>query len=181
MCCGSLLKTALLIAVGVAFISTLISLFTPQWRQYETDDDKKEFHIGLLNTLKSLNFNLTNWENEFKAKEDYEKAVMVLLVVALIAELLTIALMFIGCLACCCSFLNKPIPFLVLGSTLCLAIAVTVYSINNGESLDILFSNSTATLERLKSSFGYSYWLAVLATAIMGVCTIVSVVAYCLC
>ncbi|KAE9555982.1 hypothetical protein FO519_000838 [Halicephalobus sp. NKZ332] len=173
---GALMLVCLGLTVG--------SMFSPGWREYNNGK-----HSGIItgcynpNDYNGQTTPSPEQENE-KCKEwwnslaDWEKAVVVMLILALILELITIGWTIASFCACCCrSHFLKVLPPLAFLTTLLLAVAIIIFGvkhkddiqkIDNGDDLDS--SNSVS----------YSFYLGIGAILVGVAATIVgSITAFC--
>ncbi|VDM39251.1 unnamed protein product [Toxocara canis] len=93
--------------------------------------------------------------------EDHEKAVIVAMCVALVAEV--IALVWVGITICACfckKFIIHPLPVLALCIALFLCIAIGLFGSNFKDDIDVNPANDNVLKDVLESSkLGYSFYL----------------------
>lgn len=161
---------------------TIASMFSPGWRQFTNttgytikDLEKlkipKEFGIFpfLCKTAtgdndyggaseKSLDF-CKQW---FENLPNWEKAVVVFMCLALIAEVVTIAWTLISFCTCCCkTACFRALPVLSLIITVFLAVAIIVFALNNNDVIQIDINNVEEKVKAaLKTEIGYSFYMA---------------------
>ncbi|CAB3404786.1 unnamed protein product [Caenorhabditis bovis] len=143
----------------IAFILTIVALFTPGWRSYKGSGAPD---LGLVTRYcgdgnRQVNeFDCRAWH---KSQLPFEKATLGLVVMALIFEFFSI----------CCFFglfssraqLGVPALSTTFLAFVCMLIAIIVYGVRM--QYKIAYLQST-TFELLANVYlGYSYWLAVIA------------------
>jgi uncharacterized protein YacL len=162
------LKTAFIVLTILGLILTLVSLFTPAWRSYDTANAPS---FGLVsydcgtNQNQLIQNDCYRWWN---TRESYEKWVLAFMILAGIAEIVTLLWAFIIPKAAPRHYFMAPI--LALISAIFLLIAFVIYAAKNGDDVRYL---PTATGQlNANHHVGYSFWLAVVAFIFMVLATL---------
>uniref|UniRef100_A0AC34FYR9 Uncharacterized protein n=1 Tax=Panagrolaimus sp. ES5 TaxID=591445 RepID=A0AC34FYR9_9BILA len=162
------IKAAFITCTVIALILTLVSLFTPAWRSYETANSPS---FGLVsydcgeNQNQLVQQDCNRWWN---TREGYEKAVLAFMIIAAIAEIVTIIWALVIPKAAPRHYFLAPI--LALIAAIALGVAFIVYAAKNGNDVRYLPS-ATGTLNA-NHHVGYSFWLAVVAFIFMILATL---------
>ena len=162
------IKAAFIILTVIGLILTLVSLFTPAWRAYDTANSPS---FGLVsydcgqNTNQLVQQDCYRWWN---TREGYEKAVMAFMIIAAIAEIVTLIWAFVIPKAAPRHYFLAPIIALI--SAISLLIAFVIYAAKNGD--DVRYLPSASGTLNANHHVGYSFWLAVVAFIFMVLATL---------
>ncbi|KAI6184503.1 hypothetical protein M3Y97_00603500 [Aphelenchoides bicaudatus] len=167
MCTTLILKPIFIITVVIALGLTAASLFTPGWRSIKNVQDTRlgilTYSCGSNSTSNSLD--VDSCKNFWDSRPGWEKAVIVLMFVALILEVVIIVWSVVSCLCFCFPACFLLVTLVTALATICLVVAVSLYGGKNSESIGDL-PNSTKDFTQL-SNVGYSFWLGVAAAVVM--------------
>jgi len=164
------LKTAFIVLTIIGLLLTLVSLFTPAWRSYDTANSPS---FGLVsydcgsNNNQLVQQDCYRWWN---ARESYEKWVLAFMILAGIAEILTLIWAIVIPRAAPRHYFLAPI--LALISAIFLLIAFVVYAAKNGD--DVRYLPTTTGQLNANHHVGYSFWLAVAAFIFMVLSTLLA-------
>uniref|UniRef100_A0AC34RDG0 DNA replication ATP-dependent helicase/nuclease n=1 Tax=Panagrolaimus sp. JU765 TaxID=591449 RepID=A0AC34RDG0_9BILA len=170
-------KIAFAILVLIGFIFTLIAFVTPGWRHYKNGGDEPDF--GLVTYDCGANGNQVNpsdCRQWWQSREPWEKAVIALMVFALIFEIICLAWALFSCTNFCCPSLYGPLPFLAFLSALCILVAFVVFAAK--DPTDVEYIPSVSNQLNANHRPGYSFWLAVIGFGFMTLASLVGFFAY---
>jgi len=173
MCTTLILKPIFIVIVVVATALTAASLFTPGWRKLSSDTNAKlgilTYSCGSNSSSSSMDFN--SCKSYWNSRPTWEKAVIALMLIALILELVVIAWSIISCIAFCLPACFSLVTLINAVATICLIVAVSLYGGKNSESISSI-PNSTKNFSSI-SNVDYSFWLGVAAAVVMCFATLV--------
>ncbi|CAI4232713.1 unnamed protein product [Auanema sp. JU1783] len=143
----------------IAFIFTLIALFTPAWRSYKGDGAPT---FGVVTRDCGHGYRkVFDWDcQKWATKYPFEKITLALLILALFFEIMAIGCFF-GLLS---PRLRLQMPAISLSflAFISLFAAIIIYAVRNEKKTAYLLSQTYELLA--DTSLGYSYWLALIAT-----------------
>ncbi|KAH7709721.1 Protein CLC-1 [Aphelenchoides avenae] len=195
MCLSRLGQIIYGIVTFVAICLILAAMFSPGWRKLKMDVDsavdnrKVPSNMGLFpfactfpsNENKSsssgTNPNDTDFcKNWWNNQPTWEKAVIAMIILALIVEVVALAWNFVTFCACCCKgFILKPLPLLAGLAALLLAICVIIFGVKNKDSIKEIHDLGDVNGQ---SEVGYSFYMAcgalaaALANVVIGTLTV---------
>uniref|UniRef100_A0A914CZ37 Uncharacterized protein n=1 Tax=Acrobeloides nanus TaxID=290746 RepID=A0A914CZ37_9BILA len=169
--CATLMKTIFIIFVFVGTALTVVAMFTPGWAKDKSGTNR----VGIITSSCQNSKNETACENWFKNQPGWEKAVIVLMVLAFLVEIAVLVWAVVSCLAICCPKLFYPLPTLCSFATIFLVIALTIYGVKNKDQIGSAPKNEQDWNQT--SDVGYSFWMGIAAIIVMAIASIIGFIA----
>uniref|UniRef100_A0A914USN1 Uncharacterized protein n=1 Tax=Plectus sambesii TaxID=2011161 RepID=A0A914USN1_9BILA len=178
MCVTMLGQIVFMAIMFVGLVLTLVSMFTPGWRSFESKNSGidlkniKDYDFGIIHLHCSDDMfpNPTsvprgapladNCEQWWQNQPTWEKVVIACMALAVLCQLIALIWTATTFCACCCQrYLVHPLPILACFATLFLIIAVGVFGVKNQDSIESMPSNVKELLNS-DATISYSFYVA---------------------
>ncbi|CAG9533203.1 unnamed protein product [Cercopithifilaria johnstoni] len=189
MCISNIGQLLFGITMFVTLMLTIAAFLTPGWRSFsvvkDNESEAKKYSMpkamGLLQCTSSVSENSPKidychlWRNNKPKCDENVTKLMIATLVLQIGSLIWVAVTFCAC--CCREFWILLLPLAAFLSTTTFAIALFIYTRNNGTAFDILNESKEAASKAYHIDFFYSYYIALVALFLSIICILIGVLA----